>query len=179
MTSYFHSSAPDCFPRKLFPTGRFSGWSCPAAPSISAWGCLWTSLADWGWVGQLRSQQFPEILLSSGLGRSQSGVELLWKCGALSPNLSFHGSCITLFPSFRLLHIFCKNSGSREQGKSPKLPTSSGIHPADSFSCGFRLILTKSIEPLYNTTWILAIAGKTSSYHPGQLIFELTFDFPQ
>lgn len=47
------------------------------------------------------------------------------------------------------------------------------------FPRGFSPILTKSTEPLYDTTWILAIAGKTSPYHPGQLIFEFTFDFPQ
>lgn len=175
------------FPGSCFLLRGVLGWRfpslSPAAPSSSAWGCFWTSLADWGWVEQLRSQEFTEILLSSRLGRSQSGkwsgAEQLWKRGTLCLNLWVHGSWIILFPFSRLLHVFCKNSGSREQRKSPKLPISSGIYPADSFPCGFGLILTKSIEPLCNTTCILAIAGKTSSYHPGQLTFEFIFHFPQ
>lgn len=45
------------------------------------------------------------------------------------------------------------------------------------FPCGFGLILTKSVEPLHSTKRILALAGKTSSYHPGQLALEFIFLF--
>lgn len=151
----------------LFPAGGFLGWSfpflCPAAPSISARGFLWASLADWGWVEQLRSQEFPEILLSSRLGRSR--VE--WSCFGdveLCP-LSFHFMEAVSFSS--LSSGFCIFSTKILEAENKE--NALNFQPIQEFMlqihfpCGFRLILTKSIEPLHNTTWISAIVGKTSS----------------
>lgn len=82
-----------------------------------------------------------------------------------------------------LSSVFCifsaKNPGIREQGKSPKLPISQEFILQTPFPCVFGLTLTKSIEPLHSTKWILAVAGKTCSYHPGQLTLEFIFGFPQ
>lgn len=182
MISYFHTSTPDNFSRKLFPPWGFLGWTfpllCPVAESISA-GVV--GEAVWGWVEQLRSQEFPEILLSSTLGRSQSEE---WSRSALemwssvpSPFIPWKLYSLSFLQAFSyLLQKFWK-----QRNKENPL----NFHPAQEFilqthfPCGFRLILTKSIEPLYNTTWILAIAGKTSSHHPGQLTLESIFGFPQ